>query len=781
MDDNKKPISRKKNVREGSGRVERRQETSGASNGATRSSAGPERSAGGLAAGAVAVAGLLRLLKGRNGKLSGVKLILVLAIAAVAVFLLYKSGILGSIPGSVPQNDPVSPGGVEGGVLDTTVSKNARTKYTSLQGGGRDTVTVMVYMCGTDLESGGGFASKDLREMMDADISDKVNVLVFTGGCKKWSDRRIRSDRNQIFRVTSGDMEELWSGALQPMTDPDTLSGFIRWAKKNCPATRYELILWDHGGGSVSGYGYDEVNKSAGSMTLDGVAKALRDSGCKFDIVGFDACLMATLETALVAETSADYLLASEETEPGCGWYYTGWLTALSENTSLSTPELGKKIADDFVSVCGQVAPRQQATLSLIDLAELHGTVPESFSAFSKAASQSIRSQNYQYIATARGNTKEFAESSNIDQIDLIHLCQNMNTSESRALQKVLESAVKYNVHSSNIQNANGVSIYFPYGKTSSVSKMASIYEKIDIDRSYTDCIRSFASLEVAGQAAAGGSSGQMDSLLGLLSGTGSGSGGVSDLLGLFLGGSASGRSLAEVGLTEEEAAFLDYDLIREHEAYLKEHRFDSAAMAWTEKDGQKVLNLSPEQRTLVDAYELSLFVKDGEGYLDLGLDSVFELDADGNLVGAFDGTWLTVNGRFVSCRTVLRAGDAGNYKLLYAIPALLNGERVDLIACFTSENEDGEILGAAPVYDGATETETIAKGLWEIKNGDQIDFLCDYYDLEGNYEAETLLGETLTVDGALELYNLRMENDTYIAAYRVTDIYQNHYWTPEI
>ena len=32
----------------------------------------------------------------------------------------------------------------------------------------------------------------------------------------------------------------------------------------------------------------------------------------------------------MVLEPYADYMIASEETEPGIGWYYTGWLTALS-------------------------------------------------------------------------------------------------------------------------------------------------------------------------------------------------------------------------------------------------------------------------------------------------------------------------------------------------------------------------------------------------------------------------------------------------------------------
>ena len=58
------------------------------------------------------------------------------------------------------------------------------------------------------------------------------------------------------------------------MTNPDNLAGYIQYCAKNFPADRYELILWDHGGGSVSGYGYDEKYVNSGSMTLSGIQKA---------------------------------------------------------------------------------------------------------------------------------------------------------------------------------------------------------------------------------------------------------------------------------------------------------------------------------------------------------------------------------------------------------------------------------------------------------------------------------------------------------------------------
>ena len=75
-------------------------------------------------------------------------------------------------------------GGSNTGILNTEVSSRARAKRTVLKGGGKDTVTIMVYMCGTDLESKSGMATSDLQEMAAATIGSNVNLLVYTGGCR---------------------------------------------------------------------------------------------------------------------------------------------------------------------------------------------------------------------------------------------------------------------------------------------------------------------------------------------------------------------------------------------------------------------------------------------------------------------------------------------------------------------------------------------------------------------------------------------------------------------
>ena len=401
------------------------------------------------------------------------------------------------------------------GTLNTSVDDNTRQKYTNIIGNGQDTVTLMIYLCGTDLESRSKMATSDLQEMISAEFSEQVNVIIYSGGCKGWQNSAMSSQTNQIWQVKEDGLvcleKDLGSHA---MTDPDTLSYFIKWCAKNFPANRNALIFWDHGGGSVSGFGYDEKYASSGSMSLAKIDEALTDGGVKFDFVGFDACLMATTENALMLSKHADYMIASEETEPGIGWYYTNWLTKLSQNTSMSTLEIGKNIIDDFVDTCGQKLRGQSTTLSIVDLAEAESTIPEALANFSADTYGLIKNEEYAKVSNARNDTREFGSSSKIDQVDLVHLAKNMGTEEGDALVKVLLSAVKYNRTSSNMANSYGLSIYFPYRKTSMVDTAVGTYKQIGMDDEYTSCIKAFAKMTASGQAVSGGTTSPLPSLM---------------------------------------------------------------------------------------------------------------------------------------------------------------------------------------------------------------------------------------------------------------------------
>lgn len=664
------------------------------------------------------------------------------------------------------------------GRLDSSVAPGAREKYTKLLGGGEDTATIMVYMCGTDLESRSGMGTADLQEMLDARFDGDITLLIYTGGCKAWKNSVVSSSANQIWQVKDGKLiclkENLGS---VPMTDPDTLSGYIRWCAENYPASRYELILWDHGGGSVSGYGYDEKFASSGSMNLAGLDTALKSAGIKFDFIGFDACLMATAETALTMAQYADYLIASEETEPGVGWYYTDWLTAFGENTSLPTIQIGQHIADSFVDTCARKCPGQLTTLSVVDLAELETTLPGVLADFSKSTAKLIQNQQYQSVSNARSGAREFAQSSRIDQVDLVHLARNMGTKEGQALADILLGAVKYNRTSSNMTNAYGLSIYFPYRKVSMVDQAASAYRQIGMDEDYARCIRQFASVAASGQAASGGAASPLTSLLGGTQGGGSEM--VSELLSAFLGGSFD----SVAGLTSGNTGFLsdramsDEDLAQ----YLTDHHFPNEALVWEAgADGRPVLRLSEEQWGLVQSLELNLFYDDGEGYIDLGLDNVFSFDENGGLLGESDGSWLAVNGQPVAYYHTATVDDGTSYTITGRVPVLHNGSRAELILVFDSDRSLGFVAGIQSVYhDG--ETETAAKNQTALQPGDTLEFLCDYYSYAGSYQDSYLLGEPVTVtEDGLTISNVPLDGSIR-ATYRFTDLYSQYHWTPVV
>ncbi|MBO7403118.1 MAG: peptidase C11, partial [Lachnospiraceae bacterium] len=512
--------------------------------------------------------------------------------------------------------------------LDTTVARGSREKYTKIQGNGKDTFTILVYMCGTDLESKHGMASSDLSEMARATLSNNVNIIVYTGGTKSWRTSAISNTTNQIYKIENGGLTRLESDmGSKSMTDPNTLVEFLNYGFSKYPANRMALIFWDHGGGSVTGFGHDEKFSSSGSMTLAGIDTALKKVNKKFDFIGFDACLMATLENGLMLADYADYMIASEETEPGVGWYYTNWLTKLSQNTSMPTTELGKNIVDDFITVCAQKCRGQNTTLSLVDLAELSNTVPSALKSFASSTKGLIDGKKFDTVANARSATREYGSSQNIDQIDLIDFANKLNTAESKALAKALDGAIKYNRAGSTMNNSYGISIFFPYKRLSSVDKTVKIYDSIGMDADYTKCIKEFASVETGGQVSGGGGSNSvLGSLLnGYSQGTTSG-GNVGNILSMLSGltNSSAGSTIAE-GLGTSLLGFLTDRSISDADMadYLAANYFDSSKLVWKQAGGKNVISLSDDQWDMVKDIELNVMYDDGEGYIDLGMDNI--------------------------------------------------------------------------------------------------------------------------------------------------------------
>lgn len=696
------------------------------------------------------------------------------ALILVILVMLLKGGAGGLLGGNPDKPDTSGHSASSETKADNTVAKGSREKRTKIIGNNQDKITIMVYMCGTDLESKYKMASSDIEEMKSASLGKNIDIIIYTGGCSSWQSNGISSSVNQIYQIKDGKLVNLVpDDGAKSMTDPKTLSGFIKYCNTNFPANRNELILWDHGGGSVSGYGYDEKYKN-GSMNLGGINQALKDGGITFDFIGFDACLMATAETAFMLDDYADYLIASEETEPGIGWYYTDWLNKLGKNTSMPTVDIGKNIIDDFVTRCDQKCKGQKTTLSIIDLAEFSNTVPDKLNSFAQSVSNRIINQDYQTVSDARYKTREFARSSKIDQIDLVDFSENVGTPEGKELSSALKSAVKYNRTSSSITNAYGVSIYFPYQRTSYVDSACNIYSNIGMDSEYSNCIRQFAKIETSGQVANSGNSSPLSSLFGMVSNTVS-SGNIDIIGGLintFLG-SSSGKSIEymnDTAVSQERA-----------NEYVSQNFFDTGNLVWEQKDdGSYFMSLPESQWELVHKIDLNMFYDDGNGYIDLGLDNIYDFDSDGNLIPDAERNWLAINNQPVAYYHTDTTENGDDYTITGYVPAMLNGDRVNLILVFDNENPEGYIAGASADYVN-NETDTVPKSLTEINVGDRLDFLCDFYSYNGEYQDSYYLSEPVTVSENMTISNVDVGDGEVKLMYRFTDIYNQEYWSEAI
>jgi hypothetical protein len=147
--------------------------------------------------------------------------------------------------------------------------------------------------------------------------------------------------------------EELADLGETDMSDPQTLEAFVTWAISAYPAEHYALIMSDHGMGWLGGW--TDPDPSDGDMSLSEIDGALSNivtqTGIgQFDFFGFDACLMAQLETFSMLAPYAQYAVASEETEPAVGWAYASFLNALVENPAMSGADLARTVVNTYIS-----------------------------------------------------------------------------------------------------------------------------------------------------------------------------------------------------------------------------------------------------------------------------------------------------------------------------------------------------------------------------------------------------------------------------------------------
>ncbi len=237
--------------------------------------------------------------------------------------------------------------------------------------------TLLIYMNGSDLETDYYAGSDDFLEMIKGDIPDNVAVIVQTGGTRDWHTNEyglpmVSATQNQRWRVTDTEMVLLENSGKSNMGSAQTLTDFIDYGVTNYESDQYSLIMWNHGAGAIYGFGGADELFNYDSMTLDEMQTAFENSYAKhpitFDLVGFDACLMGSVEVGHVLAPYSRYLLASEELEPGHGWDYTSLMNQLSLDANSDPVSFGSAIIDGFVEHAKDNYTNNAITLSLIDL-----------------------------------------------------------------------------------------------------------------------------------------------------------------------------------------------------------------------------------------------------------------------------------------------------------------------------------------------------------------------------------------------------------------------------
>ena len=557
--------------------------------------------------------------------------------------------------------------------------------------------TLMVYMIGSNLESEFGCASSDLEEMLEIQTGSDVQIVIQTGGCSDWFAVGIPSDSVQRFAIRDGEVVREADIGLVSMLEQDTLSDFIKWSAEHHPAQRYGLVMWDHGGGTFMGFGRDD-NFPQKMMSISAIKQGIADGGEHFDFIGMDACLMATVEIAYMLEPYADYLIASEETEPGWGWHYGNWISIIENDPYADVESFAKFIVNNYVN--GDSKLWGSNTMSVIDLSE----IPALFDRLRELTANTERlldAGRYREILAARKGTGFFGKSE-YEQIDIIEYVRRLDIEGCDEVINALNKAVIY--YDSTVDGAYGLAMYFPCDYPDSYGDVLAELRAIGLDEDYLRFFSRFVSLSVYGQAYPEYEPPMME-----------------------LAGTVS----PEAAENFKSAPWFD-----ESVGELAQNVFEDVGENFT---------LDRQQRQDIRYIERQVFLDDGEGYIDLGGDNMYDFDSD-TLIQEYDGRWVALNGQIAAFRTareVICPGGAW-YTYGYA-PALLNGETKIEIKLEWDSEMGADVRGYRT--KPAEGDDLSQKSLREFNKGDIIQLYANYYTYGGEFIECRFLGEPMEYD----------------------------------
>ena len=615
---------------------------------------------------------------------------------------------------------------------DTTTVADTAAETTAVEDG---SWAIYWYLCGSDLESNGGFATNDLSELMEVELPENVNVVIETGGSAVWQNDLMDAEKLQRWLYNSEGLQLVDEQPTASMGEAQTLADFLAFAKENYPAEKTAVVFWNHGGGSVSGAAFDEIY-GYDSLTLDEMYQAFSSVWTPstekqpLELVGFDTCLMATVDVANTFSDLAHYLVASEETEPANGWYYSQWVGALAENPSMNGEELGKVICDAYYAGCEEVGTQDNTTLSLTDLTKVQPlldaydtfgaealaaacTDPGFFSQFGRVAAQS---ENY------GGNTKEQGYTNMVDLGHMARQSVGMLGSAQEVLD-ALDDCVLYQVGGQYRTEATGLSCYYSYNGD------------VDDFNGYADlgagvAFKYFYSYELTGE-------------------------------------------LDDSGMAY--IADMDFEELPEVKNLLSTD-WDGAPLD-VDEDGVSFLTLGPEANDILAGIGFSLYYVDEENdmMLLLGTDNDMNADWDNGVFSDnFRGVWGSIDGNIVYMELSYESEDYN----LYAVPVLLNGEEYNLQVAYDFTTEEWSVLGAR---QGIDDSGMADKELRLLQEGDEITTIWYMASASGDDEFEPYTAATITVTADTAFGEMELPDGSYSMVYEMRDAMDNYAYSDPV
>ena len=615
-----------------------------------------------------------------------------------------------------------------------------------------ETTTLLVYMCGTDLQED---ACQDLVEMAEVEAGDAINVVVLAGGAKQWDLEDLRGNSRTLAVIRDGYFERLDDWGNKSMGSRDGLTEFLSWGLKEYPADRTIVILWDHGAGSEGGVCFDETANDD-SLTVVEINEALSNlekavPGYHINIFGCDACMMGTYEmAAMLSHHNIDYYVASEELEPGTGWDYTGWLQTLKNDPSVSDKDLCGSIIDSFMEAGLANDPDDYLTLSAVKLSEV-GALESSMEKFATVMSGEIEGGNLSAVRRGRSRMYTFGsfDDGSWDMVDLgavLDAYAQFDSATATEAKRCLSKAVVYSCQTDNLNTCCGLSILLPQDTAESFDEYRDGFDLSDVIPNWVGFVNSY----------------------------------VDQLNGGSYSCSVSGTCQFGSGYDYEfENSFVPFSWSDgclywddEEECYSNEIEVQGYSIG--DDDAGFTVQLSQEDLANLDYVEgmlmMDLSDEDGIAYVDFGTMQNNLIDwKTGTVVSLYDGTWPVFGGQPVP----LYDQSSNEHSRRSLIPVKLNGQYTYLVVVFPADSSEGRVIGANAGYD---DNGLPIRNVTKLQPGDKIiPIYTMYYEEEGKedlQEREFEGSEIIWKDGMTVNYEDLSDDDEPVQMMFCFDIY---------